>query len=154
MTRNILPIYWPFVKDNPLVTCGFPYQRPSNVELWCFFDVRLSCSWQRSPDMSSYYIDYQIIHRSCHVCVGYNAYTYVECHVTLNKLVSVSIQVSVSVSISVSITQGMQNGHSHALTHRGRVTHIYVDKLTIIASDNRLAPGRRQAIIWPILGYC
>ena len=34
------------------------------------------------------------------------------------------------------------------LTHWGRVTHICVGKLTIIASDNSLAPGRRQAIIW------
>ena len=34
------------------------------------------------------------------------------------------------------------------LTHWGRETHICVDKLTIIASDNGLSPGRRQAIIW------
>ena len=35
-----------------------------------------------------------------------------------------------------------------SLTHLGRVTHICVGKLTIIASDNGLSPGRRQAIIW------
>ena len=34
------------------------------------------------------------------------------------------------------------------LTHWGRVTHICVSELTIIASDNGLSPGRRQAIIW------
>ena len=34
------------------------------------------------------------------------------------------------------------------LTHWGRVTHICVGKLTIIASDNGLSHGRRQAIIW------
>ena len=34
------------------------------------------------------------------------------------------------------------------LTHWGRVTHICVNKLTIIGSDNGLSPGRRQAIIW------
>ena len=28
------------------------------------------------------------------------------------------------------------------------MTHICVSKLTIIGSDNGLAPGRRQAIIW------
>ena len=28
-----------------------------------------------------------------------------------------------------------------------QVTHICVDKLTIIVSDNVLSPGRRQAII-------
>ena len=33
------------------------------------------------------------------------------------------------------------------LTHWGRVTHICVSKLTIIASDNGLSPDRRQAII-------
>ena len=35
-----------------------------------------------------------------------------------------------------------------SLTHWGRATHICVSKLTIIASDNGLAPGGRQAIIW------
>ena len=34
------------------------------------------------------------------------------------------------------------------LTHWGLVTHICVNKLTIIGSDNGLAPARRQAIIW------
>ena len=34
------------------------------------------------------------------------------------------------------------------LTHCGRATHIFVSKLTIIASDNGLSPGRHQAIIW------
>ena len=36
----------------------------------------------------------------------------------------------------------------YTLTHWGRVTHTYVSKLTIIASDNGSSPGRRQAIIW------
>ena len=34
------------------------------------------------------------------------------------------------------------------LTHWGRVTHICISKHTIIGSDNGLAPGRRQTIIW------
>ena len=34
------------------------------------------------------------------------------------------------------------------LTQWGRETHICVSKLTTIASDNDLSPGRRQAIIW------
>ena len=38
------------------------------------------------------------------------------------------------------------------LTHWGRVTHICVIKLTIVASDNGLSPGRRQAIIWTNVG--
>ena len=39
-----------------------------------------------------------------------------------------------------------------ANTHWGRVTHLYVSKLTIIGSDNGLWPGRRQAIIWTNCG--
>ena len=35
-----------------------------------------------------------------------------------------------------------------SLTHWGWVTHICVDKLIIIGSDNGLSPGWRQAIIW------
>ena len=34
------------------------------------------------------------------------------------------------------------------LTHWGRVTHMWISKLTNIGSDNGLSPGRRQAIIW------
>ena len=34
------------------------------------------------------------------------------------------------------------------LTHWGRVTQIWIGKLTIIGSDNGLSPGRRHAIIW------
>ena len=36
---------------------------------------------------------------------------------------------------------------STKLTHPGRVTHIYVAKLTIIGADNGLSPGWCQAII-------
>ena len=38
------------------------------------------------------------------------------------------------------------------ITHWGQVTHICVDKLTIIGSDNDLSPGRCQAIIWTNAG--
>ena len=34
------------------------------------------------------------------------------------------------------------------LNHWGRVTHICVNKLTIIGSDNGLSPHKRQVIIW------
>ena len=40
----------------------------------------------------------------------------------------------------------------HCITHWGRVTHICVRKLTIIGSDNGLAPSQRQAIIWTNAG--
>ena len=42
--------------------------------------------------------------------------------------------------------------HLNISTHWGRETHICVGKLTIIASDNGLSPGRRQAIIWTNAG--
>ena len=45
----------------------------------------------------------------------------------------------------------MSLGHNR-LSHWGIVTHICVDKLTIIGSDNSLSPGRRQAIIWTNAG--
>ena len=35
-----------------------------------------------------------------------------------------------------------------SLTNSGRSTHICINRLTIIGSDNGLSPGRRQAIIW------
>ena len=38
------------------------------------------------------------------------------------------------------------------LTHWGRVTHIYVSNLTIIGSDNELAPTWQQSIIWTNAG--
>ena len=40
----------------------------------------------------------------------------------------------------------------NVLTHWGRVTHICVDNLNIIGSDNGLSPGRRQAITWTNVG--
>ena len=42
--------------------------------------------------------------------------------------------------------------HLMFLTHWGRVMHICIGKLTTIASDNGLSPGRRQAIIWTDAG--
>ena len=38
------------------------------------------------------------------------------------------------------------------LSHWGRVTHICVDDLTAIGSDNGLSPGLRQAIMWTNVG--
>ena len=44
------------------------------------------------------------------------------------------------------------DGQQIYLTHWGRVTHICLNDLTIIGSDNGLSPGRRQAIIWTNAG--
>ena len=38
------------------------------------------------------------------------------------------------------------------LTKWGRVTHIWLNQLTIIGSENGLSPRRRQAIIWTNAG--
>ena len=46
----------------------------------------------------------------------------------------------------------LQHMLTHGLTHWGRVTHIWINKLTIIGSINGLSPGRRQAIIWTNAG--
>ena len=45
------------------------------------------------------------------------------------------------------------NGHFHNSTRRGRrVTHICVNKLTIIGSDNGLSPDQHQANNWTNAG--
>ena len=41
---------------------------------------------------------------------------------------------------------------NNPLTHWGRVTHICVNELTTIGSDNGLSPDRRLAIIWSNAG--
>ena len=40
----------------------------------------------------------------------------------------------------------------HSWTHPGRMTHICVNKLISIGSDNGLLPGQCQAIIWTNAG--
>ena len=52
------------------------------------------------------------------------------------------------------LLESMVNGFfpDVTLTHWGRVTHIWVSKLTTIGSDKGLSPGRRQAIIWTSVG--
>ena len=46
----------------------------------------------------------------------------------------------------------MTSAEVSLLNHWGREMHICVGKLTIIASDNGLLPGQRQAIIWTNAG--
>ena len=53
---------------------------------------------------------------------------------------------------NIRIKPFLSNGIRAALIHWGRVTHLCVDKLTIIGSDNGLSPGQRQAITWPNAG--
>ena len=65
---------------------------------------------------------------------------------TNNDLSSI-LTLGVNISLSVGFLTP-----NHNLTHWYRVTHIYVNKLTIIGSDDGLSPGRRQAIIWTNAG--
>ena len=50
------------------------------------------------------------------------------------------------------LREAWRSKHIWCLIHWGRVTHICVDNLTIIGSDNGLSPGRHQAIIWTNAG--
>ena len=43
-------------------------------------------------------------------------------------------------------------GSKRQLTYRGRVTHICVNKLISISSNNSLSPGGRQATVWTNAG--
>ena len=52
--------------------------------------------------------------------------------------------------VKIRVTQKISTG-TH-LTDWGRVTHIFVSKLTIIGLENGLPPGWRQAIIWTNAG--
>ena len=54
--------------------------------------------------------------------------------------------------LQVTLEFKRQLTNASPLTHWGRVTHICVNKLTIIGSDNGLSPDRRQAIIWTNAG--
>ena len=58
----------------------------------------------------------------------------------------------ISDPVRVCASTAMATFDYRPLTHWGRVTHICVGNLTIIGSDNGLAPGRRQAIIWTNAG--
>ena len=66
--------------------------------------------------------------------------------ITLKKIMNTNPKVG---NISFIYRTGSHLCH---LTHWGRATHICVSILNIIISDNGLSPGRRQAIIWAIVG--
>ena len=56
------------------------------------------------------------------------------------------------VSLKITYLKFHSNPPLSPLTHWGQVTHICINKLTIIVSDNGLSPGQRQAIIWTNAG--
>ena len=60
----------------------------------------------------------------------------------------ISLEILIASTIRLSNFDNRNAWTGHPLTHWGRATHICVNKLTNIASDNGLSPGRRQAIIW------
>ena len=58
----------------------------------------------------------------------------------------------VLINLIRSVKRVITDKQETTLNHWGRVTHICVGKLPIIASDNGLSPGRLQAIIWANIG--
>ena len=61
----------------------------------------------------------------------------------LEKNIEVSVQILLKFA-----PKGTTYDLLACISTNSRVTHICVDNLTIIGSDNGLSPGRRQAIIW------
>ena len=59
---------------------------------------------------------------------------------------------SVIQDLFVRYRSGRGEASSLLFTHWGQVTHICVNKVTAIGSDNGLSRGRRQAIIWTNAG--
>ena len=43
------PYYWTFCEGNPPVAGGFPSQRVSNMDLWCFFGVGINKLFKKQP---------------------------------------------------------------------------------------------------------
>ena len=64
---------------------------------------------------------------------------------------SMSVRVIIGAKVLLPAVGDRRFKHGSS-THWGRVTHICVNKLTVIGSDNGLSPGRRQAIIWASAG--
>ena len=52
------------------------------------------------------------------------------------------------IQCGILLTSEKERSRSRCLTPWGWVTHICINKLTIIDSDNGLSPGQCQAIIW------
>ena len=103
---------------------------------------RSFCQWQKVRQTTTGWIDAQWLYdittiglsTQLDACfMGYTITAHVlYCHVTISEP-----QILVAPSNIV----------SKLSTHRGRVMHTCVSKLTIISPDNGLSPGRRQAII-------
>ena len=74
-----------------------------------------------------------------------------ESHVIWNSKYRLSY-IARDIKLHVTMVSEMSNDKisllGSTLTHWGRVTHIWVGKLTIVGSNNGLSPGRRQTIIW------
>ena len=75
-------------------------------------------------------------------------------HICVNRHKLQGYYTSTDAIIPVSTTseETLEMNWTEDLTHWGQVTHICVDNLTIIGSDNGLSPDRRQAIIWTNAG--
>ena len=95
----------------------------------------------------------------CYIGIGitFGANTYQYLSYLLKHLKQIHIRCTFVVTILLWLTWPALHSmypskFCYDLTHWGRATHICVSKLTIIASDNGLSLGRRQAIIWNNVG--
>ena len=109
---------------------------------------------------SLFFITYYLISIENNYVQFYYQYEPVDGFATLSSRPSSSTMIDRDVDpyMNMAGTWSVDNGHRKVrhsrskLTHWGRVTHICVNKLTNIGSDNVLSPGRRQAIIWTNAG--
>ena len=88
-----------------------------------------------------------IFHQSCWVLVTIeNWLQSIQCVIYVKQINIFDYSNIITTLAWSSISKGIEELYPTG-THWGWITHIWVNKLTIIGSDNGLSPGRRQAII-------
>ena len=125
-----------------LALCGdftdhrwIPFAKASDAELWCLFsDLRPNKRLSKQSRFRWFEMPSRSLWRYCN---------------EIDRIVS---RIDWSTLSKIDRTRQEWMDGIDFLTHWGRATHICDSKLTIIASDNGLSPGRRQAIIWANAG--
>ena len=149
-THHSSPVSYVVMWREYTVTSEFPYRRTRNVESvsipWCSHILWASHRWENYVQV----IEFRSRYKGSHMtfidsfnleCCSYNF--------ELKYLFFNTFQGLMSWAFPTHCQSGVCQ---RTLTHWGRVTHICVNKLTMIGSDNGLSPGRRQAIIWTNAG--
>ena len=94
-----------------------------------------------NKEIHSRYWTYEFSHNT------YNTNSIIKTYVMTCNLHNYALSLKTRISATTILTN-CASRNFQSLTHWGRVMHICVSKLTIIGSDNGLAPGRRQTIFW------